>query len=104
MRIELELPDWVVEGPLYVLAGIELAAYRGINKEWKIKTERCHSCGTCCKSFNSAKPSNSFPPTTKGVCNYLKDNKCSFGFHRPFSCCISIGTSMYGECAEKYDI
>jgi len=49
MRIEIELPDWVDERHIYIMAGVELAAYKEAQETtWHVKTKRCVQCGRCC--------------------------------------------------------
>ena len=103
MRIELDLPDWVDERHIYVMAGIELAAYRIVGKSWMVKTNKCSECGKCCEEFKKNRIGR-FPPTVDGKCVYLKnDGKkkvCSLGINRPFKCCV-ITPSCKG-CSVKY--
>ena len=89
MKIELEIPDWVEEkldfpeDEIYIHSYTELIAIRR-HKKWYVKTSssRCDMCGNCCKNLG-----NNFPYRGEdGTCIYLKDNKCSMGIHKPFSC------------------
>jgi len=102
MKIILNLPDWVKEKHLYVLAGIELVAYKYKNEEWKVKTSRCNMCGECCKGFSDKK---TFPPKENGTCIYLKKSgdiyECGLGINRPFRCCV--GVSNLEKCTEEYE-
>ena len=90
MKIEMELPDWVEGKHIYIMAGIELVAYKYLNQPWKMKSSRCSMCGKCCE---------------KNGCKYLindGDKKiCSLGSGRPFSC--SVGITDLDNCTEKYD-
>lgn len=102
IKIELELPDWVEGKHIYIMAGIELAAYKHLNKPWKVKTGKCNMCGKCCEDITGK-----FPPSKEGTCIYLendgKDKKrCSLAINRPFRCCIGTSNNVK-ECTEKYD-
>lgn len=90
MKINLEIPDWVDGKHLYIMAGIELVAYRFLDGKWRVKTSRCSMCGKCCKRLN---------------CEHLKMDGdkyiCDHGLARPFSCCV--GIVQPEGCTEKYD-
>lgn len=90
MKIELDLPDWAADRHIYVLAGIELVAYKFLDGEWHIKTGRCSMCGKCCERLK---------------CKHLKKDGekkiCDRGLGRPFSCCV--GVVQPDGCTEKYD-
>ena len=110
MKIELDLPDWVDTKHIYVMAGIELVAYKHWKKPWKIKTSRCNMCGKCCESFPKNASKVPYPPNINGVCVYLKkdgDKKyCSLGINRPFKCCVVPSPKGIPECTEvlkKYE-
>ena len=88
-NIELELPKWTKDKHIYILAGIELAAYKYLDDIWHVKTSRCSMCGKCCEKFGCEK--------------LVKDGDkkiCELGSDRPFSCCI--GTSDKDYCTEKF--
>ena len=103
MKIELELPDWVDEKHIYIMAGLEMVAYKHIKQPMKIKVSRCSMCGKCCEDLNNQ---SDFPPVIDGRCVYLKkdgDKKvCSLGVSRPLSCCFANLRETKG-CTEKYD-
>ena len=86
MRIELELPEWTEERHIYVMAGIELVAYKYLNQPWKVKTGRCNMCGKCCSSFR-----NDSETIINGTCiNLVNDGPkriCKLGVNRPWNCC-----------------
>ena len=90
MKIEIEIPDWANERHIYVMAGIELAAFKlAHEKEFHVKTGRCSYCGKCCMNMKNRK--NSFPMDENGTCSHLKDDGpdrkvCDLGVARPFSC------------------
>jgi len=90
MKIEIEIPDWANERHIYVMAGIELAAYKLAHEnEFHVKTGRCSACGACCMGMRSG--SREFPTDEKGTCiNLINDGPtkkvCKLGVARPFSC------------------
>ena len=88
MEVNLTLPKWTKDKHIYVLAGMELVAYKLLDQPWKLKTSRCNMCGACCKG-----------------CEHLKKNGdkliCDLGSERPFCCCISVPERP--DCTEKYD-
>lgn len=97
MKIEVELPsfpEWDNERCIYILAGIELVAYKYPGRNWMVKIVRCNMCGECCMDLGNNQP---FPlVTTDGVCDHLEkepgDNKrwrCALSLNRPFGCCIA---------------
>ena len=109
MKIELEIPDDIVEDfkerSLYLFAGMEMVAkkYRG-DKEWSIKTKRCSQCGKCCQYL---KKEHIFP-VVDGRCVYLTQPEgygglyfCGLGVNRPFNCAISDTNAEY--CSVKYE-
>jgi len=93
MRISVELPDWCDERHIYILAGIELAAYKLYGEDIvHVKTGRCSQCGTCC----SAPPKRfCFKLNRDGSCVYLhksddgKYTECKLGMARPTVCSVS---------------
>ena len=109
MKINIDIPDWAEDKHIYIMAGIELIAYKYVNQEWKIKITRCNQCGLCCRGMNP--DDENFPEVNeKGTCIYLKkDGKdkevCSLGINRPFKCCIGRGRDILPDnlCSEEYD-
>lgn len=108
MRIELELPDWIAERRLTILAGVELVATKVPWEDfWKVKKTRCNRCGQCCMSF---KPNSNVTPygvDDEGKCKALVKEPgeiwtCSVGTQRPYDCLFDpIDES---ECCIEYDI
>jgi ferredoxin len=96
MEIKVNIPDWAIGMPVYVIAGKELLAYTHpiIRKEngkrileyseLKIKTDRCNGCGVCCKD-----------------CVFVRNTGCPFGEQIPLSCIVS-DCSQIKECSEKF--
>ena len=86
MKIEVTIPDWATERHLYILAGIELVAFKHVDKDWKVKISRCSMCGKCCEKLG---------------CEHLNNNKeCDYNTARPWSCCI--GVSNIEGCTEEF--
>lgn len=104
MKIELELPDWADERTLFVMAGLEMVAFKEPNKPWMIKTGRCSQCGRCCKRLND----RFVFPVEDGRCVHLvkrpAENKylCGLGFYRPIGCSTGRPRSI-PECTEKFE-
>lgn len=97
MRIVLDLPDWVNERHIYVMAGIELAAYKLYGEDkFHIKTSRCSQCGECCMNLTQ---SAGVPIGQDGHCLHLiaigSKNECDLRLYRPFGC--STGMQRKGE-------
>ena len=106
IKIELELPDWVEGKHIYIMAGIELAAYKHLNKPWKVKTGRCNMCGKCCMNFKRDR--DTFPRIKDGKCEFLipdgKDKKvCGLRFNRPWVCSVATRPENVPECTEKFE-
>lgn len=107
MKIDLDLPDWVEGKHLYVMAGVELVAYKYLDQPWQMKTGRCNMCGKCCENLGEV---SDMSKVVNGTCINLKqdgDKKvCGLGIDRPFSCCAYICTNLSqvkeGECAETF--
>lgn len=104
MRLELELPDWAKDRNLYLMAGIELLAYRNRGGKWMLKVGQCNQCGKCCQNVKGQYPL----PTIRGKCPQLVkevgDNDrwfCQMGTKRPFGCCIGVINEDY--CSERFE-
>ena len=101
MKIEIELPDWVEDKHLYVMAGIELVAYKYLEQPWKIKTSRCNACGKCCMNLKE-----SVENTVDGTCIHLiKSGEqwlCNLNGLRPWSCCVVVRPRNRPECTEEF--
>lgn len=97
-RIELEIPDWALEGPIFLSRGMELVAYKWPGEPWKVKTGRCKQCGNCC-----------WIGRPKRRCEHLKDmpplRVCDLGSDRPWSCSIHSPVKRVGceDCSEKFE-
>jgi len=103
MRIELKLPEWVAERAIYIMAGIELVAYKLPQARWQVKTGRCNICGKCCMNLKK----HAFP-LVDGVCIHLQKEvgnnpryECALRINRPFGCCIGVPRNV-PECIEAF--
>ena len=68
MKIGLDLPDWVDERNIRILAGVELAAVKNhADSFFRVKVGRCNMCGDCCTGLK-----NHVYPTINGECVHLK--------------------------------
>jgi hypothetical protein len=104
IKISIELPDWCDERDIFILAGLELAAYkRAKETSIFIKENRCSQCGKCCMDvpidheYGRAKDGNCvnlFYDET------IKKYICKKGVYKPVSCCI--GDKMIPECSITY--
>lgn len=110
MRIVVDLPDWCDERHIFIVAGIELAAYKLYGEDVvQVKTERCSMCGQCCEEV----PHNWFlGRTEENSCVHLqKDSEeyrpCRLGVLRPWSCCTDLVRAgkipEYDKCTVDYE-
>jgi len=102
-----DLPEWTEERHLYVMAGLELVAYKRQGEEWKVKTSRCSMCGTCCENIGKYPGTEFFPINKDGSCGHLKSdgNKrvCGLGLSRPFSCSVGLGLNRHKGSTERFE-
>ena len=109
MKIEIEIPDWCAERNIYVVAGIELAAYKNATESiFHIKTVRCNQCGECCKNLPL---NNQMDLLSNGDCSSLVPDGekliCRKGAYRGFNCCVSdpiMGKQIGTNCIIRYDV
>lgn len=109
--VSLTLPAWVSERDIYIIAGIELAAFKLAGEEkFHVKSSRCNECGECCENLPE-KATHYFPKNEDGSCSKLISDGpskkiCSIAGHRPIPCCAS-DPVMYGRgkdfCSIRYD-
>lgn len=110
MKVEIEIPDWCAERHLFLMAGIELAAYKEAQEErWHVKSERCNRCGKCCQQISK---DGQYPADENGDCaNLIPDGDlliCALGAMRPLSCgegdpVKSKWKGAKGFCCIRYD-
>jgi len=108
MRVELDLPDWVDERHIRIMAGVELVAQKlAQNDYWQVKETRCNHCGKCCMGFKTAKH---FYPVVNGRCIHLKERPdgkydCSIALYRSRACGDDPAHFIErGECCITYKI
>jgi hypothetical protein len=120
MKIEIEVPDWADKQELYLHTyEFELVAIRrnydysfdkwddSKNAKWYVKTSRCNKCGECCRHIAEGNPmyKDAIKGGDKIICPHLKDNLCSLGMHRPFSCVMDFHDDPKlkpKECTEEF--
>lgn len=108
MKIEVELPEWCAERHIYIMAGIELAAWKpyGENVIY-VKAERCNQCGICCKNLPPKYP---LPKKENMDCQFLEKQGetfiCSIAGHRPWTCAFADPVMTNGllkdQCCIRY--
>jgi len=76
-KVTFEIPDYVEDIPLFLMAGREMVAMYLEGKVYK-KVERCNQCGECCTIYGLEFPS----------CSNLENNKCKLGMMMPMACCL----------------
>lgn len=104
MKLTIDLPDWCDERHIYIMAGIEMAAYKLYGEDVvNIKTVRCAACGSCCRNLSRYLPD----VAERGDCIHLGtrgiDNECGLSEQRPFLC--STGMQHKGltpKCSIEY--
>jgi len=105
-KITIELPRWAKDRNIYVLAGIELLAYRLRGGKLMIKVSRCSKCGKCCMNLKPIR--KIFPPIVDGKCVFLTKQGpeyiCGLGVMRPHSCNIGVPSKdKIPECTEVFE-
>ena len=116
MRIELDIPDWLIgEGRqtrgIFVMAGIEPVAIKLPDQPWQVKTGRCTNCGKCCE-FKRVTTGSFLNTVTKEtdatvqVCEHLipdgAKRVCQLGLERPFICCTTL--RQVDGCSITYEV
>lgn len=108
MRLVFDLPDWADERHIYILAGVEMVAYKLYGEETiHIKKTRCNQCGQCCEGLTRWY----FPLTDERACGYLHrlpdHTECELGIGRPMVCCTGLQQKgKYGnhpKCSVEYE-
>jgi len=89
-KIIVDLPAWAEERLIYILAGVEMFAYKYPNQPLMVKTQQCNMCGLCCMNLDATH----FFEVVDGKCEYLEKEVgpnerwlCSLGVYRPHACC-----------------
>jgi len=102
--IEIEIPEWVKDNNIYIMAGMNLLAYRYRGGLLMVKTQQCSMCGNCCMNLDEKHP---FSDPQK-ACQYLEkevgDNQhwlCGLGAMRPHGCAVAHST--YKNCTVRYE-
>lgn len=99
MKIEFDVPEWVIGKHIYIFAGAELLGIKEVKivhengkhvtkyLPLKIKPNegRCNGCGVCCEG-----------------CSSLSQDGCSLKAEIPFKCIRSICTHIE-ECSERLE-
>jgi len=103
-RIEIDIPEWAKDNNIYIMAGMNLLAYRFRGGPLMVKTEFCSMCGKCCSNINGKHPFL----TVDGRCTYLVkevgDNDrwlCGLGGFRPHGCAVTTPDAEY--CTVRFE-
>jgi hypothetical protein len=105
---EIVLGDWTHERNIYIVAGVELAAYKNFNEnKLHVKTSRCVQCGKCCLNL----PKGQYSLDENNDCVHLDKSgtgkkPCTLSMMRPFPCIT--GDPIIGKwgkefCSIRYD-
>ena len=98
MRVELDLPDWVKDKRISILAGMEQVAEKFHDEPWKIKTARCQLCGECCDDCPDLEEREGYKQS-----NGEWAKMCRHDVRRPYSCCIGDGHGVAKNCSIKWE-
>lgn len=94
MKIEVELPNSVIDKVIYVITEDELIAVKKPDTKWIVKKTSCNKCGKCCYDLSGRHP---FRRSNDGRCAFLVAKTtddggivevCSLGEWRPTACLI----------------
>ena len=103
-RIEIEIPEWAKDNNIYIMAGMNLLAYRYRGGPLMVKTDLCSMCGKCCMELDNRHPF----VTETGGCKYLTkevgDNDrwlCGLHGFRPHGCAVT--TPERNDCTVKFE-
>jgi len=110
MKIEIEIPDWHGDRPMYVHFGREAYMIRNPDGTTYIKTVRCNQCGKCCQE-----PGPRFPtyiPEGEEVeycvyCEYDKVDKIWVCKNDavPYGCVRETGGTLpHKDCIMEYKV
>lgn len=98
MRIVLDLPDWVQDRRISILAGMEQVAEKLPGQPWMMKVARCQLCGVCCADCEHLKEREGY---RQGNGEWAR--MCELNVRRPYSCCIGDGHGVAEGCAIKWE-
>lgn len=131
VKIELEVPDWVIGKHIYLFAGTELLATKEFRREKnrvngkieikeyylpiKIKADqsmRCNGCGDCCSTGGAFASKEIIDEMRKRLSDYVYSNEgncvffddeigCIMKGSIPFSCAKSNCEGWTENCTEK---
>ena len=109
MKIEIELPDWVEDQEIKILAGMEMVAKKlPWNNYWEVKDIRCNNCGDCCMDVPVGLGKWMFPVNAEGICSklYEEDGKmlCGAKYDKPYRCLDDPLKSNSPNCCITYKI
>lgn len=106
MKINIEIPDWAMDGFITVIVNAkELVAYKdhGKDQPWHVKQTRCNGCGYCCLTVGNGGP---FGANDEGACPKLVKNgdrwECGAGHLFPQQCVRSPNKRNAPECVITY--
>ncbi len=105
MKITIDIPEWAQKRHIYIMAGIEMLAYKLYGEDVvHIKTARCSRCGECCMNLGLGSEE---PIGPDGNCIHLDkvggQYVCGLHIRRPFGC--SVGMQKKGShpsCTVEY--
>lgn len=104
MKVVLDLPDWVDERHIRIMAGVELVAIKRAGEDhWRIKDGRCNMCGDCCTGLK-----NHVYPTINGDCIHLKppnahgQRECGIALYRARTCENDPREGQFKRCSITY--
>ena len=109
MQLTVDLPEWCDKCNIYIMAGMELAAYKVYGEDViHVKTARCNQCGKCCMNLPQT---FFFNRKEDGSCEFLKMSKkgnygtCSLGMARPHICNVSRESKeTRSYCSIEYEV
>ena len=109
MRIIIDLPDWVEDQEIKILAGMEMVAKKmPWDDFWVIKETRCNYCGDCCMDVPTGEGKWLYPVTKEGICSklYEEDGKmlCGAKFDKPYRCLDDPLKANSPNCCITYTI
>lgn len=124
MKIEFDVPEWVIGRQIYIFAGNELLADKRVQVHHengkhivsylplRLKPEkgRCTGCGSCCattsfsrKTFIAMKKALHGFKDYEKRCPFITDDGCMLGPKIPYSCVRSLCTD-YDGCTERLEV